>query len=141
MKRFIALLCASLLFFLTALPVAAQSSDDSAEYRISVGIYNDTTGEYILNNETISAPAGTTVVKTVPLLKKSGFITDYIQDNSVLKSIVYEQRSGNITLSANDQSQFFVKLNGTVLSENSLSKDVSDGDIIEWIYAAADKYG
>ena len=141
MKRIAAVLSAIVFFFLSAFPVAAQSSGASSECWISVGIYNDTAGEYILNNETLSAPAGTTIAKTVVLLKEKERIVSYTQDNDTLKSIVYEQETGSVTMSADDKNRFFVKLNGTVLAENGLSRQVSDGDIIEWIYAAADKYG
>jgi len=156
-KAFAVFLCAVFVFCLSAPPSAASEAADAARtVTFSVSIYNDLTGEYLLEHQMFTTN-GVTVFRTVNLLKAEGRIADFTQSEAELLELRYylplegeetafeetpedasasseaEQRE-TMLLRANDVERFYVKRNGELVTGDALNRYMRDGDMIEWIY-------
>lgn len=158
MKRALAVfLCAVFVFCLSAPPSAASEAADAARtVTFSVSIYNDLTGEYLLEHQVFTTN-GVTVFRTINLLKAEGRIADFTQSEAELLELRYylplegeeaafdetfseepvsseEAQRETMLLRANDVERFYVKRNGELVTGDALNRYMRDGDMIEWIY-------
>lgn len=145
MKRKRSLLCRLFCLLLTllmpaaALPVSAASSTRSISFFI--GFYDDIDRSYIVENQTISSGTSLTIAQTLSLLEEEELLQSHeLNDDGSLLRLTWTERRETFTLESNSSAVFYVRRNGQLLSTDQLDNRVSDGDVIEWVYASRSAY-
>lgn len=134
MKRILASLLSAIYLFAFSFSVSAEEEI----FTFYISIYDKLSQEYILENQECSTAQGITLGDSMTVLRENGLISGFAKNGDSLVKVSYYGEDKQIEELSSTQSEvFYLKLNGKILADSELYRQLHDGDILEWIYAEA----
>lgn len=116
-------------------PVNAIKKSDKDLNTAIVSIYDNISKDYFVPNTKIFFEESLSVLQTLDKLKEEKQINNYAVENNFLKSITLKDNFIIENTNEPDQTQFYVKINGSFVETEKIAQNINKGDIVEWIYS------